>query len=83
VLDGILYNTCVYLIDCTVGWIPSTLSDKIQRIKMALGLPVNTVDVVIYRAVINNVEFPFFVRDHLSVYFFPSVLRFIHCANWY
>jgi hypothetical protein len=58
------------------------LSDKSQRIKMALGLPVNTVDVVKYRAVINNVEFSFFVPHHLSV-FFPSVLRFIHCANWY
>lgn len=48
------------------------LSDTNQRIKSVLSLPVNAVDVVKNRADINNMKFPFFEPDQLSL-FSPSV----------
>jgi len=48
------------------------LSGTSQRIKIVLSLPVNTVYVVKNRADINDMKFPFFVPDQVSL-FFPSV----------
>jgi len=64
------------------------LSDTSQRIKTVLSLPVNTVDVVKNRVDINDMNFPFFEPDQLSL-FFPSdfhicpLMRFFLFANWY